>query len=275
MRKVLLLIVPLLIAGALFLGFLFVSSFQTEVSALQVTAIPQAEVFLDAISLGKTPMRNDKLKPGEHVLKLVPQDESSSLFAFEEKLTLRKNVLTAVDRVFKTTEAESEVSIISLEPGSNKKTIEIAVTSTPQGSEVKLDEQPQGISPLLLKDVTNSDHQITITKEGYKSKTLRVGPKEGYRLTVFGKLAIKSSEETKTEEPAEEPKPTNDSKTIRILNTPTGFLRVRLSPSTKSGELTRVNPGETFPLLEEKEGWYKIALPDKKEGWVSSLYTAR
>lgn len=272
MKRLLLLFIPLIIAGLLFLGFRYISSSGANVSALQVTATPQAEVFLNNISLGKTPLYNDKLKPGEHTLKLVPQaaaeTSSPGLFNFEEKITLREGILTVVDRIFKSTEAESEVSILSLERLAQRKAVEIAVISTPAGAEVKLDEQPQGVTPLLLKDVSISDHQITLMKEGYNNKTLRVRPNEGYRLTASVKLSILRIV-------GESVAPPTASATVRILETPIGFLRVREAASTASREIARVKPGETFPFLEEKEGWFKIQLSDASEGWVSSQYATR
>jgi hypothetical protein len=62
---------------------------------------------------------------------------------------------------------------------------------------------------------------------------------------------------------------------VEILDTPTGFLRVRATPSTGASEITQVDPGEKFPLLEERAGWYKIKLTDGKEGWVSGQYAKK
>lgn len=270
MKKVLVLLIPIFIGAALILGFRFFSSSRIEVAALQVTATPQAEVVLDDISLGKTPLYNDKLKPGEHVLKLVPQD--SGLFNFEEKTLLRAGILTVLDRVFKSTEAESETSTISLERLGQKGAVEITVVSSPENADVKLDEQPQGVTPLLLKDVAVSDHQITITKDGYNTKTLRVRPTEGYRLTISVKLSILKPPSGDTNASLEEQREATKAAIARILQTPTGFLRVREEASVASKEITRVSPGDTFPLLETQENWFKIKLKDGKEGWISRQY---
>ena len=63
--------------------------------------------------------------------------------------------------------------------------------------------------------------------------------------------------------------------TVTILNTPTGFLRVREDASTGAVEVGRVTPGDTLPLIDEVSGWYKIQLTDGKEGWVSSQYASK
>lgn len=271
MSRLLLLLIPVFLGVAIILGFRFISSSRAEFGALQVTSTPQAEVFLDKISLGKTPLYNDKLKPGEYSLRIVPQG-SSGLVSFEQKITLRNGILTVLDRIFKATEAQSETSVISLESISGKGVSEIAVVSSPDSGEVKLDDQPQGITPLLLKEVSISDHQIAVSKDGYNTKTLRVRSAEGYRLTASVKLSVGKTTEASPSSQAQE---ASKSATIRILQTPTGFLRVRKDPSVSSAEIARVNPSDTFPLIEEAEGWYKIKLPDEKEGWISGQYAKR
>lgn len=62
---------------------------------------------------------------------------------------------------------------------------------------------------------------------------------------------------------------------VKILSTPTGYLRVRSGPGTSYAEVTRVNPGESYELLEEKTGWVKIKVSETVSGWVSSQYTTK
>jgi hypothetical protein len=62
---------------------------------------------------------------------------------------------------------------------------------------------------------------------------------------------------------------------VRILPTGTGWLRVRAEPSLSASEITKVNVSESFELLEEKEGWVRIKLPDGQVGWVSSDFTEK
>jgi len=62
---------------------------------------------------------------------------------------------------------------------------------------------------------------------------------------------------------------------VLIKETPTGWLRVRMEPSTTATEAAKVNPGEKYPLLEEKGGWYKIRYSGDKEGWISAQYATK
>ncbi|MFH1462506.1 MAG: type IV pilus assembly protein PilM [bacterium] len=59
---------------------------------------------------------------------------------------------------------------------------------------------------------------------------------------------------------------------VVISETQTGWLRVREGPGTNYSEIAKVYPGESYPQLEEFEGWYRIELEEGKEGWVFGKY---
>ena len=67
--------------------------------------------------------------------------------------------------------------------------------------------------------------------------------------------------------------PQNDNETtITVSDNELGFLRVRAEPSTSSAEIGQVSPGETYDVLGEQDGWYKIEYEPGKFGWVSGSY---
>lgn len=61
----------------------------------------------------------------------------------------------------------------------------------------------------------------------------------------------------------------------KILPTGTDWLRVRAQPNLSAAEVTKVNVGESFEILEEETGWVKIKLPDGGEGWVSGDFVEK
>ena len=61
-------------------------------------------------------------------------------------------------------------------------------------------------------------------------------------------------------------------KTATKKETGWGWLRVRDDASLNGKEVTRVNVGETFPILEEKGDWAKIEVSETVRGWVSKAY---
>ncbi|MBP9716732.1 MAG: SH3 domain-containing protein [Candidatus Levybacteria bacterium] len=78
-----------------------------------------------------------------------------------------------------------------------------------------------------------------------------------------------SLEETASAESSSESKEVAKN-TVTVKETPTGFLNVRKTPGGL--EMGKVNPGDTFPVTEEKNGWFEITLPDGSSGWVSGKY---
>ncbi len=275
MRKVILYIIPFILAVVLFAAVIFILNQKTGKGAIQVTSSPQADVYLNGKPIGSTPLckceNKDMVSIGEYSLRLVPKD--TSLPPFEEKITINKSTLTVVDKTFG---QEESASVITLIPISDKKTSEIMVISSPREADVVLDSNPSGKTPLVLKNVTPSDHEIKLSKEGYLEKTLRIRTTNGFALKTIVYLGANIGISSDSALPEREiSSPTPSSSKVLILDTPTGFLRVRSSSSISTSEIGRVSPGEIFDLLEETEGWYKIKLSNGLEGWISSQYAQK
>ncbi len=276
MKRVLVFLAPLLIAIIIFFGILFFLDRKSGKGALQVTSTPQSKVYLSGKLLGTTPLcacdLAQMLSVGEYAVKLVPLD--GNFRPFEEKITINKSTLTAVDRVF-ADGGSSDGSIISLSPIGNKEDIEVLVVSMPDQANVFLDSNSVGVTPLLLKQVSESDHDLRLTKDGYKDKSIKIKTALGFRLNSLVFLGVStdlsSSEASTSASPIVSPTPAS----VLILNTPTGFLRVRESNSISSIEITQVKPGESYELIEEKDNWFKVKLANGASGWISASYAVK
>lgn len=253
--------------------------------ALQISTTPTATVFLDGTQAGITPYFDDKIKAGEHTVKLVPESTEENLTSWEGKVNLLPGILTSIKRTFAVNEAESSSEMITLEKAGRKDQSSLAVISIPDQAVVKLNGEPKGFTPLSLEDLAPADYQITISSSGYEEKTVSAHTIGGYKLIVNVKLAqtMEGIEEATpsgaTEEEAETtPTPkaqaTPPAKPyVKVKDTPTGFLRVRMGPSTSATETAQIKPGEMYPYLdEEKDGWLKIEYKKDEEGWVSGVY---
>lgn len=62
---------------------------------------------------------------------------------------------------------------------------------------------------------------------------------------------------------------------VRIMKTPTGWLRVRAGAGTGSAEVAKVYPGEEYPIVTTQSGWIQILLQNGTQGWVSTRYTEK
>lgn len=273
MKKILLFVIPFLIAVPAVTALAYFLSNSSGKGALQVTSTPKSQVYLDGKLIGETPFCKcelpDMLRSGEYTIKLVPKENGYS--NFEEKIKITKSVLTAVDRTFGKG-ATSHGSIITLTPLEDKESAQLLVLSSPDRADLLLDSSSKGTTPLLLKDITPSDHTLKLIKSGYNEKIVRIRTVSGYKLEAFVTLGI-NDEIIKSASPSATPTPQKQK--VIILETPTGFLRVRESASLEGQEIGRVNPGETFEVENETKDWLEIKLTDGKTGWVSRQYAER
>lgn len=307
MRKVLPFVI--LVASSLFLAG---CSLKTPPAALQIKTEPVANVFIDGKLLGKTPYQASDLKGGELTIKLIPEADSASLASWEGKVKVNSGVLTLIEREFAASDAATSGHILTLEKIKDKKQASLSVVTDPDGALVKLDGESKGFSPLVVDSISETDHEIIVSKEGYADKTVNAKAIAGYKLIVNVKLAQLGLVDnvtptaTPTATPSSSPTPktsvtpsksqTSPTPTKTASVTPTtgatgqtlgyilikensvGFLRVRNAPSgTEIAKIQPIDPQKKYPLLEEKSGWYKITYEVGKEGWVSadSQYTQK
>ena len=241
--------------------------------ALQVNTNIKADVYLNGKLIGTAPFckcnPNETLASGEYVVRMVPLDKSVQDYTV--KTTIEPGVLTAIERTFLPGSLGSSY-ILTLEKTSIK-TPQVYITSVPDGAVITMDGNATGATALLLKDISASEHEIEIQKQGFAKKTIRVRAVPFYKLIVSAFLGTEGEAEspTPTLQPTTSVTPTPTT-SVKVKQTPTGFLRVRDDASLGGNEIARVNPGDTLPLIEEKPSWYKIQLPDGKTGWISADY---
>jgi len=276
-KSFLFIIIPVILGLIVFSVSLIFLSKNSGVGAMQVTSSPISQVYLNGKFLGKSPIcrceGKDMLSVGQYTLKLVPT-VGDNLSPYEEHITITKGVLTVVDREFGPG-SFSEGSVISLLPLEDRNAIELFTVSFPVGANVKLDGNIVGTTPFFSKSETASDHDLQLSKDGYKDKTIHIHTTSGYKLTAVITLSTLSQDATSAAV-FQIPTPSPIAKIkITILDTPTGFLRVRESPSLGASETAKVKPGDTFDYLDQQDGWYKIQLPDGTSGWVNSQYVTK
>lgn len=273
-------------------------------SALQISSTPKSTIFLGDKELGKTPYYDEKIKSGEYVLKIVP--DNSQYVTWETKIKLNPDVLTVINRDLGLTEETSAGVILNLEKITVNDSSDVSIVTTPNLANVKFDNQDQGQSPVLVKNTTPSDHEVSVTLPGYIDKTVKIKTVAGYKLNASIQLASitanmpsvptetnaasvsannktpspsssPSSKSTSTPKPTPSPSegPVTDPNKVLILDTPTGWLRVRSDPSLNATESGKVNPGEKYPYISETAGWVEIEFQAGKQGWVSSQYVKK
>lgn len=275
MKKFLLVFVPFLFALLVFSLAIFFLATDNQKGALQVTSDPAAKVYLDDKPIGQTPICKCQLKDmipiGNHVIRIVPI--KGEFEAFEQTITIYQKALTVVERKFDKS-GFSSASVISLSSIDDQKDSQISVISIPKSANLFLDNNIVGQTPILLKKVTDSDHELKISKAGYKDKIVRIKTVLGYKLNALIFLGLNPQIATSSANISSSSAQVSFQKVL-ILSTPTGFLRVRISPSIEAAEIAQVKPGEVYDLLDEKDGWYEIKLNSKTNGWISAQYAKK
>jgi len=265
-----------------FIGLILflIGSLKQKNAGLLIESVPSAAVYLSGEQVGRTPFEA-VLKPGEVVVKIVPDATDKALAPHETKVFLVSGIQTVIRREFGETEDTSAGETISFEKTGGKE-INISVVTLPNSAQISIDGQIRGFAPYITSTLTGGEHSLLITSQGYADRPISVKAVPGYKLTAVVKLKPVTTQGLTTETEPEKPAP--EKKTmVEILTTPTGFLKVRKTASTVAEEVARVKPGERFPFLEEdsQNNWFKIeyqpaqAGEAAKEGWVFGEYAKK
>ena len=229
-------------------------------AALQVTTTPEASVFLDGKHLGKTPFFSDQLKAGEHELKITTDSVS-----FASKINLQPSTLTVVDRQLAKNFLSQSGEILTLNPNLKG----LFIISDPQKADISVDGKFSGQSPILIENIEDGEHTVTVSKPGYETREFTLKTTSKYQLLAEVTLASEIAKQaTGKDEP--EIKPLR----VEILKAPANSLKIRQEPISTSPELGSVKQGEEYEVLQEIKDWLKIIF-DGKQGWIQSRYTKK
>lgn len=264
----------------------------TNFSALQVvTNGAEADVYLNNQKIGKTPFENEKMHPGEYVLKLVPAGKK--LPSWSGKVILTTSAMTTVERYFSEEEKRNGGLTVYL-TAIDDKMAQVEIITNPDSAKVYFNKEDKGETPVAIRDVPYGTQEIIVKKDGYEDRIHKVDTISGYKLTMLIDLITEKKPEIKQDlktlgatAPAKvatpsgaisvTPIPTvkNVNNMIEILETGTGWLRVREEPSIAATESAKVNVKDQFLILDEQNGWIKIEYLTGKFGWVSSDYVKK
>lgn len=282
MKGKLKLIAILSIAFIAFVGIKFFFDIVSKKEGrLQVASRPGAAIFLDNVMKGNTPFINT-LKEGSYLLKIVPDGVATSAASWQKKISIYSGALTYVDVQLESTDIASWADVYWLTQKSGfDKSSSLTIETEPSGALIYIDNDEKGVSPLTLENVVQGSHELSVFMPGFSRRSKKINISPGFVLHAYVKLALDPSQKSHytistpdliATSAASIKEPAN---TVRILDTPTGWLRVREEPSLAGSESARVNPGQRFELVEEQIGWYKIKVDSLIQGWISSQYAEK
>lgn len=242
----------------------------SQKAGIEIMSYPTAKVFIDGKEAGMTPYKNTSLVPKDTEIKLI-----ASGLEWNRKIRLENGVTTVIDWEFGKSERESGGYILGMEKTGDKNRAGLMISTSPDEAAIMVEGEIRGKSPIKLEDIGEGDKQVTISLPGHK--TINVFPKgiRNYLLVLEARLAEEITTTIEAETELAKPEPEMEEEMVLIKETETGWLRVRSQPGNSGEEIAKVKPKEKYRLIEEKEGWYKIELPNKNEGWVSAKYAEK
>lgn len=227
---------------------------------IKVFSLPEgADVLVDGVEVGKTPFEDSSLEKKEINLKLQLSDARWS-----GNIRLNEGTVTVVNRELSADESSSSGEVLYLTKGSGAKFI-----SNPVGADIDVDGKNYGKIPASV-ELGSGEHMFTFAKSGYLKRSIKAVIPSGYQLGLVVDLAISDLDLTSITSPTITITPK-----LKVLSTPTNFLRVRDKPNLIGKEIERISPGEELILLEDLNAWFKVRLSDGKEGYVSSQYVEK
>ena len=249
-------------------------------SLLRIISEPaDAKVYIDNAELGNTPYSSNTLSEGGYDLRMeIPGYET-----YSTRVNIIKGYTLNISVKFFPIPVPNKVSAIKDLPDLYNVSLENdAIVNDPQTwvKAVVYWNKTRGInlegSGVNKEEVFDYfvdykgnvyDRAGNLLKTTEELKTLT----EAERGAFLGKV---SDGETITPEAKDALETMNKSagKQVKIKATPTGWLRVRDAANLNGVELTRVNVGDTYTVLEENQGWSKIKVSETVSGWVSSDY---
>jgi len=303
-QKIFFLVILLAVTGLVIGIFKMIFGRAPKQGDLRVESTPVSGVFLDNKHIGRTPIGESsfKVEAGEYVLKIVPESTTTQYATWQGKIKIASSQLTYVNASMTESELSSAVDVLWLEKISGKKA-EIAVTTTPDSATVMIDDDIKGMTPVTVSDLSPGNHILTVSSQGFVTRTEKVQVTSGYRLVAAIKLALAPggaiSEATSSATTSAQIVPTGSVKptpktTVKpltatadppkpyalIKDTPTGYLNVRVNPSKTASKTGEVKPGEKYAFdktASDSAGtiWYEIKIDAANSGWVSGQYITK
>lgn len=243
-----------------------------------------ADVYIDGSKIGTTPFSSAAITNGDYNLKVVlPGYESS-----ETNINIQKNYTLNVSVKLFPYPVEPIVKMFEDSPNLYNITSDIPGVVSDTQSWVKgiiywnttrgINIDNVGMNKEKLFDyfvdykggIFDRDGNPVVKQEDFaRLKDLKKGAYLGTKTPEGG-----ISEEAKKALESLSSLGVKTAKTeiATIKTTPLGWLRVRQTPSLNGTEITKVNTGEEYNVLEKETGWVKIKVSETVEGWVSDSY---
>ncbi len=143
------------------------------------------------------------------------------------------------------------------------------------------------LASLSLLALVAAGKYVLVSASGKTSKLAQAAPKPA----VLGQMALPdqtlSEPVASATPPASAPtananisapapvrKSLQSKKSVKIKETPTGYLNARSQPAVSGSVIGKAYPGQTYNYTGEEDGWYRIRLKSGEYAWVDGEYVS-
>ena len=131
---------------------------------------------------------------------------------------------------------------------------------------------PQPLQQPSFKEIPSSQQIPHKEKEPH----FKIVPKEGTTTSQATTSQATTSQATTSQATTSQATTSQEIiEEVIIQPTETGWLNVRMGPGTQYPVIKKIYPGESYPLLDEFDKWYKIEIEKGKAGWIFSRYAKK
>ena len=300
-----------ILTTALIFSSLFVSGctlIQSDRAGLEISTQPQANVFINSDNKGTTPFTTEALKPGEYDIRL-----ESPQGTWSKKIRIENGTVYFININIGQNESSTSGELVYLEKGrgvwiiSSPNGAEVSLDGQKQGftpyliqniseGEHQITIAKNGFEPrtininalkgnkimieAMLNSLGNSNTMVNDEEDSKKSKPTATpqtseSPSSSPKATTLSSPSP-SAKTTSSPTASATTKPSTSTKakgTVTVLDTSTGWLRVRDKAGLEGKEVARVDSGETIEYIGQTDnGWTQIILKDGTIGFVASRF---
>lgn len=252
-------------------------------SLLVISDPDEAEVRLDGELLGQTPLASRAVASGDHALKIIKEGYKSRSIKIQTqpgyKLNLKVRLMLLPlnagaghfdfpdEPRFKITDFSTSLPALYADTSGWAKGLVYYTRN------LEKEASPSAAYNFyLFLDYKGQ----TFDKEGIKAVSFSPVTTEEVAVAYLGRRADGGlSDDAKEALRSLAEKILTKVQKVQILPTGLGYLNVRQGPSAADLIVARINEGEKTVLLSEAGNYFKVRLPDGKEGYVSKRYARK
>lgn len=186
----LLLVILVTVSGALEPLRQYLRPLQGDVGGIIVSSeYVKVHVKLDGKELGISPYNGQNIPTGQHRLQVEAVDNMNAFWAATEiPVVITKGNTTVIS--INPAPAEPMVNYTMVTPLSRSTATDpsLVVKTIPAQAEVLIDDISKGIAPVVLTDLEEGTHKVTVQAQGYKPTTIEVSLSSEKTVTVEVRL---------------------------------------------------------------------------------------